>query len=332
MTRLIIFLFLAAPSAAFAWNGVGHLAIAKLAYDQLDEREQLKLFELLKKHPHYQLYLDSGRPDDVSEAQWAALRSAVWPDFVRPRRKDERGLGVTKFHRGEDHYVNIALIEPGDEGFFAGKTLINPDLPNVVTALKHRCNEVTTRTAAPEDRAVALCWVFHLVGDIHQPLHNVSYFSSAPAFQKGDLGGNKFGVRDGSKKWKLHAFWDDLLGTDSNYANDSPGHQRDLYATALKVADRLRAIELTDADKDALANNTSFESWSREGFELAKTVGYRKPDGSMLKGVEVPLDGAVPDDAPDLGEAYVKVARETAERRAIIAAKRLATRTKALLR
>ncbi len=43
-----------------AWNSVGHLAIAKLAYDQLDEQDKAALFALLKAHPHYSTFLAAG--------------------------------------------------------------------------------------------------------------------------------------------------------------------------------------------------------------------------------------------------------------------------------
>ena len=50
----------------------------------------------------------------------------------------------------------------------------------------------------------------------------------------------------------------------------------------MKVADHLRGLQLSDADKERLAKNRSFASWSQEGFELAKTVAYQKPDGSGI--------------------------------------------------
>ena len=53
-------------------------------------------------------------------------------------------------------------------------------------------------------------------------------------------------------------------------------------------------MKLTDADKADLEKNVTFESWSREGFELAKTISYRKGDGSgLLKAVEVKFNGDV---------------------------------------
>jgi hypothetical protein len=324
---------LAAPSSARAWNSVGHMVVAKLAFDQLDEVDQLRLFKLLKTHPHYDKFLAAGKPELVNEAEWAAMRSAVWPDWVRSRRKENRGADVVKYNRPEDHYINVPIIAPGSEEFFAGKTLVNPDLPNILTALKSRSNDIKTRTAADEDKAIAICWVFHLIGDIHQPLHNATYFSSDKAFVSGDLGGNKFGVREGTKKYKLHTYWDDLMGVDRDYNDDSQGHQAELYKTALKVADRLRGVELSDADKDKLSKNTTFDSWSKEGFELAKSVAYQKSDDSgYMKAVETPLDGMIPDDVPELDQAYVKRARETADKRIIIAGKRLADRMKSLLK
>src|SRR5262249_14060472 len=118
------------PSAASAWNSVGHFAVSKLAYDQLPDAQKTRLFTLLKSHPHFEVFLAADRPPDVSEAEWVILRSSIWPDWVRPRTKDARGPQVTRYNRGEDHYINVPLIDPKDADFFAGKTLVNPDVTN----------------------------------------------------------------------------------------------------------------------------------------------------------------------------------------------------------
>jgi hypothetical protein len=320
------------PRPAAAWNSVGHLAIAKLAYDRLDDGEKLRLYQLLKAHPHFDQFLAAGRPAGVEEAEWVVMRAAVWPDWVRPRDKDPRGPAVTKYHRSEDHYVNVPLVDPKDADAFAGKTLVGPDTMNVVAALKQRCNEVRARNVPDEDKAVALCWVFHLVGDVHQPLHNVSYFADSPAFRDGDLGGNKFGVKANGKGVKLHAFWDDVLGDDPRYADDSADRQARIHRQATTLATALRGRELGEADRARLEKNRSFQSWSDEGFELAKAVAYRTGDGTeLLKGVEVRFNQPVPDTAAELGEGYLKRARETAEVQAILAGRRLADRVRQVL-
>ena len=55
----------------------------------------------------------------------------------------------------------------------------------------------------------------HLVGDLHQPLHNVALFSKA-YFPGGDRGGNDIEVvwDDGTRN--LHAVWDGLPTTMAN--------------------------------------------------------------------------------------------------------------------
>src|SRR4051794_37148479 len=74
-----------------------------------------------------------------------------------------------------------------------------------------------SRTTA-EDKAVALCWILHLIGDVHQPLHCATLYS--PQFERGDLGGNSFGVKINGKEYRLHTFWDNALdvvpGTDDD--------------------------------------------------------------------------------------------------------------------
>src|SRR5215471_2918608 len=66
------------PTSASAWNAIGHMAVAKLAFDQIDSSDQLRLFKLLKTHPHYEKFLAASRPSDVNEAEWAIMRSSWW--------------------------------------------------------------------------------------------------------------------------------------------------------------------------------------------------------------------------------------------------------------
>ena len=96
--------------------------------------------------------------------------------------------------------------------------------PNAETQIGAETALLDTPTASVPDRAVALCWVEHLIGDIHQPLHATSLFSAQ--FPKGDKGGNDESLAPGAvdadplesaaNPHKLHALWDDLLGNTLN--------------------------------------------------------------------------------------------------------------------
>src|SRR5947209_13830095 len=75
------------PSVAGAWNEVGHAVIARIAYEELGKETpklQLQLLEMLKNHPHYDQFLAKNRPVAANPAEWALLRAANWPDWVRP--------------------------------------------------------------------------------------------------------------------------------------------------------------------------------------------------------------------------------------------------------
>jgi len=320
---------------ALAWNAIGHLVSAKLAYDQWDDGQRQALFAMLQKHPHFQQYLAFGRPPEIGEPEWVILRAAVWSDWVRPRRHgaetDPRGPKVTRHSREEQHYIDVPVIDPKDAAYFAGKTLISPDRTDVICALRQSANDLRNRNTAPEDKAVALCWLFHLIGDIHQPLHNAEYFSRE-GLEQGDLGGNLFGVRINGRNWKLHAFWDDLLGEDTAYWDDSAAHHQQLFRDAMKVAERLRGLRLSEAEEKNLARHRSFASWSQEGYELAKTVAYQKPGGGgILDHVVLKPGDPFPDNAPEAGAKYAQIAHAVADVQIVMAGRRLAERVKELL-
>ena len=73
--------------------------------------------------------------------------------------------------------------------------------------------ELSLRTlrsnASDADKALALCWLCHLVGDAHQPCHAGSLYVEH-VFAEGDRGGNSIKLTNGRN---LHALWDGLLGS-----------------------------------------------------------------------------------------------------------------------
>jgi hypothetical protein len=312
---------------AHAWNNVGHMVVAKLAFDELDDGQKVKVGKLLRQHPHYAEFLTKNRPEGVSEEEWAFLKAATWPDWVRPRRNDPRGERVTRYHRGPDHYINFPLVRPGDEQRFNPATLgPNPDTPDILSALKQRVGELTESTASAEDRAVALCWLLHLIGDLHQPLHSTALFSTL--FPQGDRGGNLFGVRVNGRKTNLHAYWDNLLGDDPNYLDESAEHHAKLYKQVKELTESLRAPEYQRDKLPELAKNTTFPSWARESFELARDVAY----GKLTVEPVLVSGGTVPEAAKEAGAEYDKLAQAIARRRVALAGHRLADRLKAVLR
>jgi hypothetical protein len=155
----------AAPAPGLAWNGAGHLVTARLAWRRLTGGQRGKALAVLKEHPHHGVYLAAGRPEGLTEGEWAFLRAATWADWARGRRA---------FDRPTWHYINYPIIEAG-----SARKAADHEPPareeNAVHQLAVCVQKIKTGT--DEEKAAHTTWPFHLVGDIHQPLHCASVFS-----------------------------------------------------------------------------------------------------------------------------------------------------------
>jgi len=76
---------------------------------------------------------------------------------------------------------------------------------NILTAMAENDSVVKNENDS-ERKAIGLAWLFHLVGDIHQPLHTAQLFTID--YPKGDRGGNEICVRvtQAGQPMDLHKF------------------------------------------------------------------------------------------------------------------------------
>jgi hypothetical protein len=116
------------------------------------------------------------------------------------------------------HFSDKPLLAPG---FQLEKI---PVTYNVTDAIYDSFNWLMDSTTT-SNWAIQMGWrnLFHFVGDTHQPLHNIAFFSEK--LPDGDLGGNKI-LLDcpyGSPCKNLHAMWDSiLLSYQFNATTDDP--------------------------------------------------------------------------------------------------------------
>jgi hypothetical protein len=80
-----------------------------------------------------------------------------------------------------------------------------PEPVNILTAMAENDSVVKNENDS-ERKAIGLAWLFHLVGDIHQPLHTAQLFTID--YPKGDRGGNEICVRvtQAGQPMDLHKF------------------------------------------------------------------------------------------------------------------------------
>lgn len=288
---------LAIASPAQAWNSLGHKVSASIAWPHLTVDAQTTLIALLEKHPRFDEDFDSELPDDLTDgdrAKWLLGQAAIWPDIARGFSGENRA----KYHHPTWHYINLPV--------FLGPSfpVSESDDVHVIHALKAAVAMIADEDAEDEDKAVALCWIAHLVGDMHQPLHTVALFTPE-RFSEGDRGGNSIDLAPSSN---LHARWDSLIGSSTSVNNIAQ-----------------RTFEITHADWFAeIEQNAprSFvpEIWAIDGRELAKQAVYTP---EVLTVVEAAEDE---DDLPkiDLSEAYLTNAGEVARKQMAKAGLRLA--------
>lgn len=340
MTRLLLALLLAAfARPAWAWNEVGHLTIARIAWEQLDATQREAVTSVLRQHPHCEQLLLKDRPQEATPEEWMFLRAASWADYIRPPRNLPRNEisthPVHRFHRGPWHYVNFPYRAGQSESALPAEPIVGDGIyaTHILDQL-HTCMKVLIDKTSPDagretdvsddqNRAIRLCWLFHLVGDIHQPLHVGTLVDEArfPGAAHSDLGGNLVIIRThiGAPPYKLHAFWDDRLGTDSHFPTVC-----DL--TELLTHDpRLSTQQLGE-----LQQRRDFRSWAEESYQLAKYVAYRNGELPVAKFDDFDRRLIKADDVPVLPQGVEAEANRVARRRVLVAGYRLAEKLKQL--
>ncbi len=316
------------PTAALAWNSPGHMIVALIAYDQLEPATRTKAVELLRNHPRFQEHFESAMPreiqrgDDRDQDQWIFAHAATWPDQVRDSKGGVNHQDVSQYNRPYWHFINEPIFLNADEQRqLQGEVRVNRrrDPPqdsddtnmNIIQSLKNSAHIVRDPSEPKEKRSVHLCWVMHLAGDAHQPLHAVALFTTH-RFRRGDHGGNYVPYEH---NWALHAFWDEQI------SNDEPFETLRIAATDLDQNRKLQA-----AGKQAAATLDPGK-WIDESSELAKQHAYTK---DVLKKV-ADREGHSHLGPLDLSPAYKLDAEEIAERRAVEAGYRLAAAIEQML-
>ena len=228
--------FGASPAAAF-WK-YGHQTVGTIALDQVQPRTRASILWLLRRQAVLETPTCPART--IEEA-------AVWPDCIKT-------LGDRFAYASSWHYQDFDVCKPFD-------IKANCKDGNCASVQLARAQRMLADRKLPiRDRLMALAFVVHLAGDIHQPLH--------AAEAADDAGGNgtraSYGVIGG--RTNLHAIWDGLLA-DRAISTPPAG------ATGLLVG-------TSGAERKTLAQG-SIEDWMRESWSVAKDVVYPSAAGDV---------------------------------------------------
>jgi len=159
------------PLAARAWGVDGHRAIGLIAAQRLSPKARQAVAALLSTQT---LALVSTQPDEMRYLP-EFKETAPW------------------------HYVNSPAGLAHDAYVTALKA--QPEV-NAYNILLVKIKELRDPALSREQRARALIFVVHIVGDVHQPLH---------AGHAEDKGGNDVKLTYRGKETNLHSLWDSGL-------------------------------------------------------------------------------------------------------------------------
>lgn len=247
-------------TSASAWTRPGHMVTAAVAYDEIGRlRPDLlaTLGAILDAHPDrgpFQVAVD--RTTGAERARRMFLECARWPDDVRLTPQDQPTW----------HAALWPVVAADAPAQTRARLTGRHDAPSgeALQALALNYAVLADPRAAVPARAQALCWVLHVTGDIHQPLHTAELFSAA--YPAGDMGGGRQFVRDplGGGSIALHWLWDDSISR-SGLAADADRRARELEALHPRAAFRTLGPFRPDA----------FAGWAREeSYRLAVSVAY----------------------------------------------------------
>ena len=150
------------PTKTLAWGKKGHALVAEVAFSYLDKNTQEIVLQ----------YLEGMSIEDA----------ANWMDQI----KSDHAYDSMKPY----HYADF---EKGDKVVETSGDNIIYQLDTTIKELKNKKN------LSKEEIQTKIKILFHLIGDLHQPLH-VGYSS--------DKGGNSLQVNYKDKRTNMHSLWD----------------------------------------------------------------------------------------------------------------------------
>jgi hypothetical protein len=236
MRRLlaVLALYLTAPAVALAWGDLGHRVIGELAERRLSPETRAQVRALL-----------AGEPEPTLAS------AATWPDAAReqPEYSWSAPLHYVRIHDAACRYDAARDCARG---------------ACIVAAIPRYARTLADRDLSREQRAEALKFLTHFVGDVHQPLHSG---------HRPDKGGNEFQIslRLPGKRPQathLHAIWDHFLPTRS-------GETPIEFATRLEAQMPAPLAATVDLDTEPVR-------WAEASCALSASDGFYPPRPGTL--------------------------------------------------
>lgn len=204
--------------SAYSFGPTGHRVVGRIAENHLTPEAKKALTAIMGAE--------------------SLARAATWPDDIR---SDPAYNSTSPWH--------FVTIEDGQKYEPTAEALKKGD---VIEAIGRFMLQLKDKSTSREDKILAIRWLVHLVGDVHQPLH----VGRGP-----DRGGNSIDVVWFGEKTNLHSLWDEGL----------------IVSTKLSYSELAEFIDTVPADQVRAWQNSTVNDWARESVEYRARV-YEVPE------------------------------------------------------
>ena len=253
---LLLVFFSSLP--VLAWDAVGHIIVAEVAYQHLIPKVKQKVNRLFDRS-HFASSFPNYAP---------YVYSASWPDYLDYKIKspsDSRHDIFSYLIQSAItwHYIQDPIIVHCQQCKVSAQS---PD--NVVWAINYLKTKlpVDLKNKSQESAVYDLVFLTHIIGDVHQPLHNATLYDAR--FPEGDVGGNLYRIKFSGDMDELHALWDESLGAFSYLPRFSPypGYRPPL-SDIQHIANRVSHL-------CGSQNDLKPQDWERQSHQIAVNFVY----------------------------------------------------------
>jgi hypothetical protein len=249
---------LLSQTTAFAWGDTGHMVVAQIALESLSGTPAQRKAKVERLNELAGMIEFNGKKD------YDFVRSAVWMDDLR----DDDSHELLR----DWHFITLR---------FPNSLAPNRPTPpvNVVSSIQEMQAMLFDKDFDSElRRAYYIAVLAHLVGDIHQPLHCATRYSSA--HPDGDAGGNLFRLK--GQPDNLHSYWDGAGGAFETVLRPP------LDSDERKLLAKYAADIMQDFPRSKFTPQLKLRdpaTWAAESHAFARTVAHKditentEPDG-----------------------------------------------------
>jgi hypothetical protein len=204
LITIVLAVVLLGPQSAFSWNGRGHMMVAAVAYQKLNQATKDRVDALLLLNPDRDNWFDliPATASAPKRKRMIFMIAATWADRIksdpdyhtdgthngnRPPNDPSASQNIGYDDLARHKYWHFVDLPFSDDN----TTLPSVPTPNAGTQIaKFRAvlNSVSNDPSVEKLKSFDLSWLLHLIGDVHQPLHSTTRVTATDL--DGDDGGN----------------------------------------------------------------------------------------------------------------------------------------------